>query len=105
MTPVVLTQGETPWNTRSEEHSSSESDAFELEVAQQLCQAEWYEDVTLDDCTEECVIDLDTAWELATVKACLVSTEFNPDFVEEIPVTPHLHRALSSKIDFDKLSK
>ena len=38
--PVVLTQGGTPWNPRSEEHSSSESDAFELEVAQQLCQAE-----------------------------------------------------------------
>ena len=61
--------------------------------------------MTLDDCTEECVIDLDTAWEFATVKACPVSTEFNPDFVEEIPVTPHLHRALSSKIEFDKLSK
>ena len=52
MTPLVLTQGETPWNPRSEEHSSSESDAFELEVAQQLCQTGWCKDVTLDDCTE-----------------------------------------------------
>ena len=43
------------------------------------------------------MIDIDTAWELATSKNFNVATDFNSDDVKPESVTPHLHRALPAK--------
>ena len=63
------------------------------------------DDVSLADITEDLVIDLDTAWEYATSHACPATADFGADNLRIDSATPHLHRALPAKVDYDKLSK
>ena len=105
LTPLVLTQGEVPWNPQDAAHSTDDADAFDREVAENICQMGFAEESFLDDITEECIIDADKAWEYATSKACPVSTEFGKDILDVKSAVPHLHRALPAKVDYDKLAK
>ena len=59
----------------------------------------------MEDWTKECAIDVDKAWEYATSHTCPVTADFGQDVLEVDSVKLHLHRALPSKVDFDKLSK
>ena len=104
--PIVLTQGEVPWDPQAAEHSTDEAEAFDCEVAAQICQMGHGDDeVSLDDVTEDLVIDPDTAWTYATSHACPAAVEFGADDIRIDLATPHLHRALPAKVDYDKLSK
>ena len=51
MTPVVLTQGEVPWNPQDAQHSTDDADEFDRQVAEQICQAGWIQgkDVFMED--------------------------------------------------------
>ena len=105
LTPIVLTQGEVPWNPQDAAHSTDEAEEFDREVAEHICQMGFAEDFSLADVTEDCIIDADTAWEYATSKACPVTTEFGKDHLDVKSAVPHLHRALPAKVDYDKLAK
>ena len=107
MTPIVLTQGEVQWDPQAAEHSTDEADAFDREVAEHICQMGHVteDDVSISGCTEDCIIDANAAWEYATAHASPAATEFGEKPVEVETATPHLHRALPAKVDYDKLAK
>ena len=78
MTPIVLTQGEVQWDPQAAEHSTDEADAFDREVAEHICQIGniTEDDVSIGGCTEDCIIDVNAAWEYATAHASPAAAEF-----------------------------
>ena len=60
----------------------------------------------IDKWVEDCVIHIDTSWEFAQASTCLAVLDFEEKLLEGFETnTSHLHKALSAKFDYDRLSK
>ena len=106
MPPLVLKQGEVPWDTCNAEQFTDEADKFECEVAEHICQAGNVQgNVSIDNHPEDCVIVLDEAKELAQASVCPVKLDFINKPVKAVTDTLHLHKALPVKVDYDRIFK
>ena len=96
MTPVILTQGEVPWNPKATEHFTDKAGAFNCKVAEHICQV-GNVDVTelIGEWLEDCVIDGNTSWEFVQASECPAALDFEDNPLKRVETnTPHLHKAL-----------